>query len=62
MDEERMQRMEEAQAFTEREVEGLSEALRDAFARIEGLTRRIAALEGRVEAVEMGDEEGEEGS
>lgn len=59
---ERVQRVEEAQAFTERTVEELSEAVRDAFARIDALTRRLGALEARLGALEAGDDgEGEAG-
>ena len=49
---ERVQRVEEAQVFTERTVEELSETVRDAFARIEALTRRLSALEDRLGAME----------
>lgn len=60
MSDERLQRMEEAQAFTERAVEELSETVLDAFDRIDALVRRIAALEARLEQVEI-DGEAEEG-
>lgn len=55
---ERVQRVEEAQAFTERTVEELSETVRDAFARIDALTRRLSALEARLDA--MGERETDE--
>lgn len=54
---ERLQRIEEAQAFAERTVDQLSSEVIRAFEELVALQKRIDRLEGRVSDVEKQDED-----
>lgn len=51
MDDERLTRMEEAQAFTERSVETLDAEVRELNERVASLRRAVASLEARLDAM-----------
>lgn len=55
-----LEKLEEAIAFTERAAEQLSEQIVRAFAEIERLNKRLAAIESRVGSLEQPSEPGEE--
>jgi uncharacterized coiled-coil protein SlyX len=53
----RIERLEDSLAFTEREKEQLSEQLLKAYEQIQRLARRLDALEGRLGSIEQGGED-----
>lgn len=54
----RLERLEDAHAFGERNVEQLSEQLIELFAKIGALDQRLRTLEGRLASLESSDDGG----